>query len=151
MGWIPMDTFISSYLYHCESLVSYPLLSALADDPAFFGGLISFLLFTDYCIYWVHRWLHIPILYKTFHKPHHKWISECSDLKESARSVSADSSLSFFFIPQVPTPFASHAFHPVDGYLQSVPYHLFIFIFPLHRLLYLALFVAVNFWSIFVR
>lgn len=50
----------------------------------------------------------------------------------------------------VPTPFASHAFHFVDGYLQSVPYHLFIYIFPLQRMLYLCLFVAVNFWSIFV-
>jgi hypothetical protein len=54
------------------------------------------------------------------------------------------------FIRLVPTPFASHAFHPVDGYLQSVPYHLFIFLFPLYRELYLGLFVAVNFWSIFV-
>ena len=51
----------------------------------------------------------------------------------------------------VPTPFSSHAFHPIDGYLQSVPYHLFIFLFPLHRMLYLVLFVLVNFWSIFVR
>lgn len=50
----------------------------------------------------------------------------------------------------VPTPFSSHAFHPLDGYLQSVPYHLFIFLFPLHRKLYLGLFVFVNFWAIFV-
>jgi len=35
----------------------------------------SYLLFTDYCIYWIHRWLHIPIFYKYIHKPHHKWIS----------------------------------------------------------------------------
>ncbi|KAJ7682645.1 fatty acid hydroxylase [Mycena polygramma] len=84
-----------------------------------------FLLFTDYCIYWVHRTLHVPALYKVLHKPHHKWI--------------------------IPTPWASHAFHPVDGYLQSVPYHLFIFIFPLHRWLYLGMFVFVNFWSIFIH
>ncbi|KAI5120109.1 hypothetical protein M0805_002193 [Coniferiporia weirii] len=84
-----------------------------------------FLLFTDFCIYWIHRWLHIPWLYKRLHKPHHKWI--------------------------VPTPFASHAFHPVDGYAQSVPYHLFAFLFPLQRHLYLVLFVAVNFWSIFIH
>ncbi|EIM91018.1 C5-sterol desaturase [Stereum hirsutum FP-91666 SS1] len=84
-----------------------------------------FLLFTDYGIYWVHRLLHHPVLYKYIHKPHHKWL--------------------------IPTPFASHAFHPIDGYLQSVPYHLFIFIFPLQRHLYLALFVAVNFWSIFIH
>ena len=50
----------------------------------------------------------------------------------------------------VPTPFASHAFHPCDGYIQSLPYHIFIFLFPLHRYLYLGLFVFVNFWSIFV-
>ena len=51
----------------------------------------------------------------------------------------------------VPTPFASHAFHPLDGYLQSVPYHLFIFLFPIQRHLYLGLFVAVNFWYIFIH
>lgn len=33
-----------------------------------------FLFFTDYCIYWIHRWLHIPFFYKRLHKPHHKWI-----------------------------------------------------------------------------
>ncbi|KAF7332021.1 Fatty acid hydroxylase [Mycena kentingensis (nom. inval.)] len=84
-----------------------------------------FLLFTDYCIYWIHRWLHVPFIYKRLHKPHHKWI--------------------------IPTPFASHAFHPVDGYLQSVPYHLFVFLFPLHRVQYLGLFVFVNIWSIFIH
>ncbi|KIM40500.1 hypothetical protein M413DRAFT_445949 [Hebeloma cylindrosporum] len=90
-----------------------------------FASVPLYLLFTDYGIYWIHRWLHIPIFYKYIHKPHHKWI--------------------------IPTPFGSHAFHPVDGYLQSIPYHLFIFIFPLHRLLYLTLFVLVNFWSIFIH
>ncbi|KAJ7592951.1 fatty acid hydroxylase [Mycena floridula] len=84
-----------------------------------------FLLFTDYCIYWLHRWLHIPIFYKLLHKPHHKWI--------------------------IPTPFSSHAFHFVDGYLQSVPYHLYAFLFPLHRILYLGLFVFVNFWAILIH
>lgn len=36
---------------------------------------ISFLLFTDFGIYWVHRLVHHPSIYKTIHKPHHKWIS----------------------------------------------------------------------------
>ncbi|KAI0701308.1 hypothetical protein BC835DRAFT_238160 [Cytidiella melzeri] len=84
-----------------------------------------FLVFTDYLIYWIHRWEHHPLCYKWLHKPHHKWL--------------------------IPTPFASHAFHPLDGYLQSVPYHLFIFLFPLHQKLYLVLFVCVNFWSIFIH
>ncbi|KAG6914991.1 hypothetical protein DXG01_014025 [Tephrocybe rancida] len=85
----------------------------------------GFLLFTDYCIYWIHRWLHLPFLYKFIHKPHHKWL--------------------------VPTPFASYAFHPLDGFLQSVPYHLFIFVLPLHRITYLAMFVIVNCWTIFIH
>lgn len=92
----------------------------------YFGfSILWFLLFTDFCIYWVHRIEHHPMFYKWLHKPHHKWL--------------------------IPTPFASHAFHPLDGYLQSVPYHLFIFIFPLHKYLYLGLFGFVNIWSILIH
>jgi len=123
----PLMTLLTLPWFQAE-VMGYSRLYDGADRYGYAYLVLSvplFLLFTDYCIYWVHRWLHVPLLYKIFHKPHHKWI--------------------------IPTPFASHAFHPVDGYLQSVPYHLFIFIFPLHRLLYLVLFVAVNFWSIFIH
>ncbi|TFK49534.1 C5-sterol desaturase [Heliocybe sulcata] len=105
--------------------------SMLYDDVStygwtyFFASIAMFLIFTDYGIYWVHRLLHHPLVYKYVHKPHHKWI--------------------------IPTPFSSHAFHFLDGYLQSVPYHLFIYLFPLHRLLYLSLFVFVNCWSILIH
>lgn len=84
-----------------------------------------FLIFTDFCIYWIHRALHHPALYKKLHKPHHKWI--------------------------MPTPFASHAFHPLDGYVQSVPYHIFPFIFPLHKFAYIALFAFINIWTVLIR
>jgi len=84
-----------------------------------------FLVFTDGLIYYIHRLLHHPSIYKTYHKPHHRWI--------------------------VPTPFASHAFHPLDGYSQSVPYHLFPFIFPLQKFAYLALFVFINVWTILIH
>ncbi|CBQ74000.1 probable sterol delta 5,6-desaturase [Sporisorium reilianum SRZ2] len=84
-----------------------------------------FLVFTDFLIYWVHRIEHHPRLYKHVHKPHHKWL--------------------------VPTPFASHAFHPLDGYAQSLPYHIFPFVFPLHRVLSIGLFVFVNLWSILIH
>ncbi|TIA88375.1 hypothetical protein E3P99_02644 [Wallemia hederae] len=97
------------------------------DHSWFYLGfsVLWFLLFTDFCIYWVHRIEHHPMFYKWLHKPHHKWL--------------------------IPTPFASHAFHPLDGYLQSVPYHLFIFLFPLHKFLYLGLFGFVNVWSILIH
>lgn len=84
-----------------------------------------FILFTDCLIYLIHRWLHTPAVYKHLHKPHHKWL--------------------------VPTPFASHAFHPVDGYFQSVPYHLFPFVFPLHKVAYVVLFIAVNIWTVLIH
>ncbi|KAL4096297.1 hypothetical protein PRIC1_009658 [Phytophthora ramorum] len=84
-----------------------------------------FIMFTDMLIYWFHRWLHHPLVYATLHKPHHKWII-CS-------------------------PFSSHAFHPLDGYIQSLPYHFFIMLFPIHRGLFLTLFMAVNFWTISIH
>lgn len=84
-----------------------------------------FILFTDCGIYFIHRWLHWPSVYKILHKPHHKWI--------------------------VCTPFASHAFHPVDGWAQSLPYHIYPMIFPLHKVSYLLLFTFVNFWTVMIH
>ncbi|PYI23299.1 sterol delta 5,6-desaturase ERG3 [Aspergillus japonicus CBS 114.51] len=84
-----------------------------------------FIAFTDFCIYWIHRGLHHPLIYKTLHKPHHKWI--------------------------MPSPFASHAFHPLDGWSQSVPYHVFPFIFPLQKLAYVFLFGFINLWTVLIH
>ncbi|KAI1429332.1 hypothetical protein F5Y12DRAFT_727782 [Xylaria sp. FL1777] len=84
-----------------------------------------FLIFTDALIYLVHRGLHHPLIYKRLHKPHHKWV--------------------------MPTPFASHAFHPVDGFSQSFPYHLYPILFPLNKYASVVLFIFVNFWSIMIH
>ncbi|CAF1494454.1 unnamed protein product [Adineta ricciae] len=85
----------------------------------------SFLFFTDMLIYFIHRGLHHPLVYKHCHKLHHKWI--------------------------VPTPFASHAFQWLDGFLQSLPYHLYVFLFPLHKISYLFFFIFVNFWTVSIH
>lgn len=121
-----------------EGIENSPFKSIFGQDQvgsvtrAWWGGVVYILLssafflwFTDLCIYFVHRWLHWPAVYKRLHKPHHKWV--------------------------IPTPFASHAFNPFDGYLQSVPYHLFVYLFPLHKYTYLGLFCTVNLWSIFIH
>lgn len=52
--------------------------------------------------------LHHRLLYAPIHKLHHKY-------KET-------------------TPFSSYAFHPLDGWLQGCPYHIFVFLFPMVEL-----------------
>lgn len=87
---------------------------------------IFFLVFTDTGIYWIHRFEHtFPWIYKYIHKPHHKWIN--------------------------PTPFAAFAFHPLDGWAQSVPYHLFVFLYPMQIGVYLGLFVFVQLWTVSIH
>lgn len=83
-----------------------------------------FFWFTDITIYYIHRAVHLPLLYKKLHKPHHRWV--------------------------IPTPFASHAFHPVDGYFQSIPYHAAAYLWRIHKTAWIASFIAVNLWTVFV-
>ena len=104
------------------------LYSVPSEGPGMWYEILQFplfILFTDACIYLIHRWLHLPSVYKYLHKPHHKWI--------------------------VPTPFASYAFHPLDGFLQSAPYHVYPMLFPLNKYMSAALFVFVNFWTILIH
>lgn len=84
-----------------------------------------FLIFTDCGIYYAHRWLHTPAVYKHLHKPHHKWI--------------------------MPTPYASHAFHPLDGFIQSFPIHVFPFVFPMQKWAYIGAFFFINLWTIIIH
>ncbi|KAH3676172.1 hypothetical protein WICMUC_002194 [Wickerhamomyces mucosus] len=116
--WFLLELQGYSQLYWNVESVKGGWYSILLQYPAF-------IMFTDFGIYLIHRWLHWPSVYKLLHKPHHKWL--------------------------VTTPFASHAFHPVDGYLQSLPYHIYPFLFPLHKFSYLVLFTFVNFWTVMIH
>jgi len=104
--------------------VTHPILSIFGNAWNWLQFPV-FLTFTDFGIYWIHRALHSKFLYKRLHKPHHKWI--------------------------MPTPFASHAFHPLDGFAQSFPYHLFPFIFPLQKFAYIALFTFIQIWTVMIH
>lgn len=110
-----------SRLYDLD--ISQVGLARLSLDMMF--STVCFLIFTDSLIYWIHRGLHHRSVYKHLHKVHHTW--------------------------KVPTPYASHAFHAVDGFLQSLPYHLYPFFFPLNKYVYLALFVFVNIWTVSIH
>ncbi|KAJ5294639.1 hypothetical protein PENANT_c006G11057 [Penicillium antarcticum] len=108
-GWSKLYDFTSESPFWGYTLLQYPL----------------FILFTDSGIYWIHRGLHHPVVYRWLHKPHHKWA--------------------------VPTPFASYAFHPLDGWSQSLPYHIFPMLFPLQKSAYLGLFVFVTMWTVLIH
>jgi len=88
-------------------------------------SIVCFLLFTDALIYWIHRGLHHRWVYSVLHKPHHWW--------------------------KVPTPYAAHAFHPIDGFLQSFPYHVYVYLFPINKWVYLCLFLFVNLWTVSIH
>lgn len=126
---IPVMAFLTALIFVPE-LHGYSKLYTNVNDHPWGWWLIAltipnFLFFTDFGIYWIHRWLHHPLLYGPIHKLHHKWV--------------------------ICTPFASHAFHPVDGWLQSLPYHIYPFIFPLNKYLYFVLFILVNFWTVSIH
>jgi len=128
MKSIPLMALPSCFIFLAE-MQGY---SKLYDSFDAYGGWLFiigtipfYLVFTDSGIYWIHRTLHHPLLYGPIHKLHHKWI--------------------------VCTPFASHAFNPLDGFLQSLPYHIYVFLFPLNKIVYLALFFFVNMWTISIH
>jgi lathosterol oxidase len=91
----------------------YSKLYSNIDDygwPYFFFSIIWFILFTDFGVYWIHRFEHHPWLYSWLHKPHHQW--------------------------KICTPFASFAFHPlylfvceINVFIEMDIFNRFLFIF----------------------
>ncbi|KAG7192318.1 c-5 sterol desaturase [Scheffersomyces spartinae] len=126
---IPIMVLLTNPFFVLElqgfSKLYFPIDDSTGGWNRIWWSIPAFILFTDCGIYFIHRWLHWPSVYKALHKPHHKWI--------------------------VCTPFASHAFHPVDGWCQSLPYHIYPLLFPLHKVLYLALFLFVNCWTVMIH
>ncbi len=86
-------------------------------------GLI--LLITEPLVYWAHRILHHPWLYKHIHLHHHQF--------------------------RVPSPWTSMAFHPVDSFMQAIPHHICVFLFPVHAGVYLFFIVFLQVWSTFIH
>ncbi|KAJ3303902.1 c-5 sterol desaturase [Kappamyces sp. JEL0829] len=128
------------------SLYSFPITSAVTvpwflfevrgysklyhsiDDygwPWFFVSIFLFIMFTDFGVYWIHRFEHHPLLYGWLHKGHHAW--------------------------KVSTPFAAFAFHPLDGYFQSLPMHIFVYLFPMNSYAYLTAFVLIQCWTVSIH
>ena len=125
---IPLMALPSAFIFLAEVRGQSFLYDGVDGLWGWFMILLSipfYLFFTDTGIYWIHRMLHHPLIYAPVHKLHHKWV--------------------------ISTPFASHAFHPLDGFAQSLPYHIYVFCFPINKILYLSMFFFVNMWTISIH
>lgn len=76
-------------------------------------------------IYWMHRTLHTnKWLYNNIHGPHH-----------------------FYNSKDTLTPWASIAFHPIDGMLQACPYVICLFIVPIHYYTHMLMIFFTSIWA----
>lgn len=91
----------------------------------YFLSFVVVLLLTELGVYWAHRWLHHPVLYKHLHLYHHKY--------------------------RRPTPWTSMAFHPLDSWLQALPTYLCAIYIPMHISLYFGMFVFLMLWTFFIH
>ncbi len=69
-------------------------------------SLIIFMLLHETYYYWIHRWMHIPSVFKIVHKVHH------------------DS--------KIASPFTAFSFHPAEGLLQAVFLPAMLVVLPMH-------------------
>jgi lathosterol oxidase len=100
------------------------------------GGWLPYLLYTvayfllvEIGIYWMHRTLHTnKTLYKYIHLRHHVYNK-----------------------PETLTPWASIAFHPLDGILQASPYVMMLFVMPCHYLTHVGFLFATAVWATYIH
>ena len=78
-------------------------------------SLIIYMLVQETYYYWIHRWMHIPKVFRVVHKVHH------------------DS--------RVASPFTAFSFHPIEATLQAILLPLMILFIPIH--LYVLIFLLV--------
>jgi len=100
------------------------------------GGVVPYLCLTliyfilvEICIYWMHRTLHTnDTLYKYLHVYHHKYNK-----------------------PDTLTPWASIAFHPLDGILQACPYVLWLTFVPCHYFTHVGMVFFTAVWATYIH
>ncbi len=69
-------------------------------------SLIIFMLVHETYYYWLHRWMHIPSIFRIVHKIHHN--------------------------SNITSPFTAFSFHPLEGMLQAIFLPIMLMILPMH-------------------
>lgn len=126
----------SLFIYALLPVISEYLIESGVTKTYFYvdqiGGWTNYaLFFTCYIvcveigIYWMHRTLHTnKFLYKYVHGPHHMYNKH-----------------------DTLSPWASLAFHPLDGVLQACPYTICLFFVPVHYFTHIILLFFTGVWA----
>ncbi len=85
-------------------------------------SLIAFMFLQETYYYWIHRWMHIPSVFRIVHKVHH------------------DS--------RIASPFTAFSFHPIEGLLQAIFLPLLLMILPMHYYVIIILLTIMTFSSV---
>lgn len=85
-------------------------------------SLIIYMLLQETYYYWIHRWMHIPRIFRVVHKIHH------------------DSKIS--------SPFTAFSFHPLEAILQAIFIPLLLLIVPIHLYVIIALLTIMSISSV---
>lgn len=85
-------------------------------------SLVVFMLLQETYYYWIHRWMHIPSVYRIVHKVHH------------------DS--------KIASPFTAFSFHPLEGIMQAIFLPIMLIILPMHYYVIIFLLIIMTFSSV---
>jgi Delta7-sterol 5-desaturase len=107
----------------------YHSIEEIGGWPAHIATMLLYFACVEIGIYWMHRTLHTnKFLYKHVHLKHHQY--------KSAETL---------------TPWASIAFHPLDGMLQASPYVLMLPFVPCHYLTHFGLLFFTAIWATYIH
>lgn len=85
-------------------------------------SLIIYMLLQETYYYWIHRWMHIPGIFRIVHKVHH------------------DSKIS--------SPFTAFSFHPLEALLQAILIPILLMIIPIHLYVIIVLLTIMSISSV---
>lgn len=86
------------------------------------ASLLVYMLLQETYYYWIHRWMHLPKIFKRIHKVHH------------------DS--------RIASPFTAFSFHPAEALLQAIFLPVLLMIIPIHYFVIIFLLVIMTFSSV---
>lgn len=120
---------LSEYIIEEGYSLSYYTIDEIGGFVPYIAYTLLYFALVEIGIYWMHRTLHTnKFLYKHIHMPHHKYSK-----------------------PDTLTPWASIAFHPIDGMLQACPYILCLPVVPCHYLTHTAMIFFTEIWATYIH